>query len=53
MSVKRSLMRIKMTYQEVLQSVSYPIECVVLDFESYFDVDYSLSKISTIEYITD
>jgi DNA polymerase bacteriophage-type len=42
-----------MTYQEILQSVGYPTDVLVLDFESYFDKDYSLKKMSTIEYITD
>jgi DNA polymerase len=30
-----------------------PTTAVVLDFETFFDQDYSLSKMSTIEYITD
>ncbi len=39
--------------QEILKSVGYPTDILVLDFESYFDQDYSLSKMSTIEYICD
>ena len=42
-----------MTYQDVLKSVSYPKQVLVIDFETYFDQDYSISKMSTIEYITD
>jgi hypothetical protein len=42
-----------LTWQEILKSVGYPTDVLVLDFESYFDKDYSLKKMSTIEYITD
>ena len=42
-----------MIYQEILKSVNYPQEVLVLDFEIYFDQDYSLPKMSTIEYIMD
>jgi len=42
-----------MTYQEILKSVGYPPEVLVLDFETYFDKEYSLSKMSTIEYVRD
>lgn len=39
-------------YQEILKAVGYPTDVLVLDFETYFDQDYSLSKMSTIEYVT-
>ena len=42
-----------MNTQEVLQSVGYPEDYLVLDFESYYDAKYSLSKMSIIEYIKD
>lgn len=42
-----------MTYQEVLKSVGHPEEVLIIDFETYFDQEYSLSKMSTIEYIQD
>ncbi len=42
-----------MNWKEVLDLAGYPQDCVVLDFESFFSTDYSLGKISTIEYITD
>ena len=42
-----------MTYQEILKSVGYPTEVLIIDFETYYDTDYSLSKMSTIEYICD
>jgi len=42
-----------MTYQEILKSVGYPEEVLIIDFETYFDSDYNLSKMSTIEYICD
>ena len=40
-------------YQEILENINWPTDVVVIDFESYFDQDYTLSKMSTIEYITD
>ena len=40
-----------MDYKEILQSISWPTEVLILDFETFFDTDYSLSKISTAEYI--
>ena len=40
-----------MTYQEILKLIDYPETVLVLDFETYFDVDYSMSKLSTIEFI--
>lgn len=42
-----------MTYQEILKSVAYPEKVLILDWETYFDQDYTLSKMSTIEYIQD
>lgn len=40
-------------YQEILKSVGYPTEVLLIDFETYYDTEYSLSKMSTIEYICD
>lgn len=40
-----------MTYQGVLKSVGYPEQVLILDFETYFDTDYTLSKLSTVEYV--
>lgn len=40
-----------MNAQETLQLVGYPVDYLVIDFESYFDTKYSLSKMSTIEYV--
>lgn len=37
----------------ILKATGYPTDVVVLDFETYFDQDYTLRKISTIEYIQD
>lgn len=42
-----------MTWTDVLKQIDWPIETLVLDFETFFDVDYTLSKISTVEYVTD
>lgn len=38
---------------KILNEAKYPTDVVVLDFESFFDVDYTLRKISTIEYVQD
>lgn len=38
---------------ECLEATGYPTDVVVLDFESYFSDDYTLSKMSTIEFVTD
>ncbi|KKL45999.1 hypothetical protein LCGC14_2349990, partial [marine sediment metagenome] len=38
---------------DVLKAAGYPIDVVVLDWETFFSKDYSLKKISTIEYIED
>ena len=40
-------------WQDILRSIGWPKDAVVLDFETYFDVDYTLSKMSTYEYVTD
>ena len=39
------------TYKDILAFVGYPTDILTLDFESYYDTEYSLAKISTIEYI--
>lgn len=40
-------------YKTILDQVGYPTDVLCLDFETYFDTDYSLAKLSTIEYIND
>lgn len=40
-----------MNWTDVLKQINWPIETLVIDFETFFDVDYSLSKISTAEYV--
>jgi DNA polymerase len=42
-----------MTPKEILQSVDWPGEALVLDFETYYDQDYALKKLSIVEYVTD
>jgi len=42
-----------MNYQSILEKAGYPTTTLILDFESYYDKDYSLKKISTIEYVCD
>jgi DNA polymerase bacteriophage-type len=38
---------------DVLRNVRWPTQVLVLDFECFFDAEYSLKKLSTIEYIMD
>jgi DNA polymerase len=40
-------------WQAILESAGFPTQAIVLDFETYFDADYSLSKLSTVEYVMD
>lgn len=40
-------------WYNILREVGYPTNVLVLDFETYYDQDYSLKNLSTIEYITD
>lgn len=41
------------SWVSVLKQVGWPTEVLVLDFETYFDKEYGLRKMSTIEYIED
>jgi len=40
-------------YQDILKQIGYPINIMCIDYETFFDTDYSLSKMSTVEYIND
>ncbi len=40
-------------YQQILENIKWPTDILTLDFECYFDTDYSLSKMSTVEYVMD
>lgn len=40
-------------WQQALLEAGYPKQVVVLDFETYFDTEYSLKRMSTIEHIMD
>lgn len=40
-------------WYNVLVAAGYPTSVVLLDWESYFDVDFSLTKQSTVEHVTD
>lgn len=40
-------------YQDTLKQIGYPTDILCLDFESYFNTEYSLKKMSMIEYIMD
>lgn len=41
------------TWQDILALAGFPTEAVVLDFETYFDRDYSLDRLSGVEYVMD
>ena len=44
-----------MTYTEILKSIDWPTEVLVLDFETFFSVDYCMGKskkaISTVDIL--
>jgi len=40
------------TWKQQLEQAGYPTAALVLDFETYWGKDYTLSKMSTIEYVT-
>ena len=42
-----------MNWQQILAKYHYPTTAVTLDFETYFDKDYSLKDLSIIEYVCD
>ena len=42
-----------MSYTEKLDAANFPEDVLMIDFECYFDAKYSITKMSTIEYITD
>lgn len=41
------------TCSNILDSIKWPTDILLLDFETYFADDYSLSKLSIVEYVTD
>ncbi|KKM67155.1 hypothetical protein LCGC14_1473970 [marine sediment metagenome] len=38
---------------KVLRKCGYPTSVVIVDFETYYDSEFSLTKLSTVEYIED
>jgi DNA polymerase len=42
-----------MPLTNLLQSAGWPTDTLVLDFETYFDKDYTLKKMSMVEYVND
>ena len=44
-----------MTYQDILKQIGWPTQTLTIDFETYFDKDYTLKgkKLSLIEYVRD
>lgn len=41
------------TPQQILSSIQWPEPIIILDFETYWDKDFSLKKMSIIEYLFD
>jgi DNA polymerase bacteriophage-type len=41
------------TYRDVLREIGWPENVLVLDFETYYDSAYSLSKMTAYEYVED
>lgn len=41
------------TWQSQLEAASFPSQVVVLDFETYFNNEYSLKKLSGVEFVAD
>jgi DNA polymerase len=52
MMIGRNPMTTK-TWQDQLAIAGFPADAVVLDFETYFDAEYSLKKLSAIEFVMD
>ena len=42
-----------MNYKDILRNIGWPTICLILDFETYFDSEYTLSKMSIPEYVAD
>jgi len=42
-----------MSWTEILKSIDWPTEVLVLDFETFFSVEYAFDKMSTVEYVAD
>lgn len=42
-----------MPLTKLLQSAGWPTDTLVIDFETYFDTEYSLKKMSMMEYVND
>jgi DNA polymerase len=40
-------------WQTSLSAAGFPTDALVFDFETYFDRDYSLKKLSTVEFVMD
>jgi len=40
-------------WQNILHKAGYPTTALTLDFETYFDDEYNLKKMSTVEYVCD
>ncbi len=41
------------TYKDILAEAGFPTTAIVLDFESYWTAEYSLKKMSAVEYVMD
>lgn len=45
--------KVDSNWSDILSKVGYPATVLVLDFETYYDKDYSLKNLSTVEYVKD
>ena len=41
------------TWRDVLTEAGFPTDAIVLDFETYWNKDYTLKELSTVEYVLD
>jgi len=39
--------------KQILKQINWPSEVLILDFETYFDQEYNLKKMSIVEYVAD
>lgn len=39
--------------QDILESADFPTDILLIDFETYFDKEYSFDNMSTVEYVMD
>jgi DNA polymerase len=45
--------KLNTNWSDILAKAGYPTDVLILDFETYWDKDYSLKNLSTVEYVKD